>query len=358
MNIKQTLLGCTLASFMFAACSSDDSSTGGSSGSCDVSALPASNLSFESTSDGCLASQSMDADAFMSVVAAYTNAGWLPVTANSSPDGQSGDYVFSKQEGSVTHTVTLTNSAGAVTAVYVKTGDEQGGKENSGTKPGSKDNVPNASQCDLATKRLPASALAWTPTFAGGCEVLQEFALADLQALDEELLDMGYFKQSLSAESYKYVLDDWSKEEGLAFKDTLAFVYAMGTFTGTFSSASRALTKAEKVRLQLFDAYFELVTADLLGGDPTPYVETNVLIDPLKDNEYLYVYGKMPFTQVVSHNQLVDAGWSCSVAGAITCKKELAGVMYYLSYRIDNNDSPSQRKIRGYFSLDGATPPK
>lgn len=356
MNIKQTLLGCTLASFMFVACSSDDSSTGGSSGSCDVSALPASNLSFESTSDGCLASQSMDAVAFMSVVADYTNAGWLPVSANPTPDG-GGEYVFSKQEGSVTHTVTLTNSAGAVTAVYVKTGDEQGGKENSDSSDPKK-NVPNASQCDLATKRLPASALAWTPTFAGGCEVLQEFALADLQALDAELLEMGYFKQSLSAESYKYVLDDWSKEEGLAFKDTLAFVYAMGTFTGTFSSASRDLTKAEKVRLQLFDAYFELVTADILGGDPTPYLQDNVLIDPLKNNEYLYVYGKMPFTQVASHDQFVAAGWSCSVAGAITCKKELAGVMYYMSYRIDNNDSPSQRKIRAYFSLDGATPPK
>lgn len=357
MNIKQMLLGCTLASFMFAACSSDDSSTGGSSGSCDVSALPKSDLSFESRDGGCYAEGSMDAVAFMSVVADYTNAGWLPVTANPSPDGQSGDYVFSKQEGSVTHTVTLTNSAGAVTAVYVKTGDEQGGKENSDSSDPKK-NVPNASQCDLATKRLPASALAWTPTFAGGCEVLQEFALADLQALDAELLDMGYEKKSLSAESYKYVLDDWSKEEGLAFKDTLAFVYAMGTFTGTFSSASRDLTKAEKIRLQLFDAYFELVTADILGGDPTPYLQDNVLIDPLKNNEYLYVYGKMPFTQVASHDQFVAAGWSCSVAGAITCKKELAGVMYYMSYRIDNNDSPSQRKIRAYFSLDGATPPK
>ena len=349
MNIKQTLLGCTLASFMFAACSSDDSSTGGSSGSCDVSALPASSLSFEKTDSGCFAQGTMDSLAIY--VANYTNEGWHLT------DGQSGDYVFSKQEGSVTHTVTLTNSAGAVTAVYVKTGDEQGGKENSDSSDPKK-NVPNASQCDLATKRLPASALAWTPTFAGGCEVLQEFALADLQALDEELLDMGYFKQSLSAESYKYVLDDWSKEEGLAFKDTLAFVYAMGTFTGTFSSASRDLTKAEKIRLQLFDAYFELVTADILGGDPTPYLQDNVLIDPLKNNEYLYVYGKMPFTQVASHDQFVAAGWSCSVAGAITCKKELAGVMYYMSYRIDNNDSPSQRKIRAYFSLDGATPPK
>ena len=49
----------------------------------------------------------------------------------------------------------------------------------------------NASQCDLATAKLPASALAWQPTFAGGCEVTQQFPLAELQALDQQLIAMG-----------------------------------------------------------------------------------------------------------------------------------------------------------------------
>ena len=41
----------------------------------------------------------------------------------------------------------------------------------------------NASKCDLATQKLPASSLAWQPTFAGGCEVVQQFPLADSPTL-------------------------------------------------------------------------------------------------------------------------------------------------------------------------------
>ncbi len=357
MNIKQTLLGCTLASFMFAACSSDDSGTGGSSGSCDVSALPASDLSFESRDGGCYAEGSMDLLAFATYMTNLTNSGWLPVSANPSPDGQSGDYVFSKQEGAVTHTVTLTNSAGAVTAVYVKTGDEGGDANTNPGGPNSSGNpnasVPNASQCDLATKRLPASSLAWQPTFAGGCEVLQEFALADLQTLDQQLQDLGFEKKSLSAESYKYLRADWSFEEAKEYKDTLAFVYAMGTFTGTFSSGSRELTSAEKTRINLYNAYTAIVTADLLGDDPLPYIAQSKLIEPYDKSEYLYVYGRMPFTRAAFKDKMTNAGWTCSVSSSISCKKAYDGTTYHFIYYINDPSSPSARTIEGYFSKNG-----
>lgn len=223
------------ATTVLVACSSDDSSTGSSSGSCDTSALPSSSLSFESTAQGCSAQSSMDAVAFTNYIADYTNAGWLPVTASPTADG--GTYTFSKQDGSVSHSVTLSSAAGTVTVVYVKSGD---GSSNNGDSGSGK---TNASTCDLATQSLPASQLAWQPTFAGGCEVAQEFALADLQTLDDELIEAGFEKNALSDESYRYTrlrLDAAAYHE-LAYRDTLAFTYTMGTFVGTFKNAELPL---------------------------------------------------------------------------------------------------------------------
>lgn len=245
MNIKQTLLGCTLASFMFAACSSDDSGTGGSSGSCDVSALPASSLSFESTGDGCVAESSMDAVAFMSMVADYTNAGWLPVAANAQPNGD-GEYSFSKQDGAVSHSVTLTTTGGNVVVVYVKTGDKS---TDSGTNP----STPNASTCDLATAKLPPSELAWKPTFAGGCEVSQTIALDKLQKFDTLLIAAGYEQTKISNESFRYTNFVEDPVAGTVERDTLFFAYTMETFVGTFSGTVTPMSESRKLEIELLD---------------------------------------------------------------------------------------------------------
>lgn len=245
MNIKQTLLGCTLASFMFAACSSDDSGTGGSSGSCDVSALPASSLSFESSGDGCVAQESMDAVAFMSMVADYTNAGWLPVAANPQPNGD-GEYVFSKQDGAVSHSVTLTTTGGNVTVVYVKTGDTPQTSDPTTEVP-----VKNASTCDLATAKLPPSELAWKPTFGGSCEVSQTISLEKLQKFDTLLIAAGYEQTKISNESFRYTITKPDPVSETIDKDTLLFTYSMETFVGTFSGVTVQMTASQVLEYQL-----------------------------------------------------------------------------------------------------------
>jgi hypothetical protein len=245
MNIKQLLLGSALASMMFAACSSDDSGTGASSGSCDVSALPASSLSFEKTDSGCYAQGTMDAVAFATYVANYSNAGWLPVTANPSPDGQGGEYVFSKTEGTVSHTVTLTGASGAVSVVYVKTGDAS---SNGGAL-----DIPvnNASTCDLATAKLPPSELAWKPTFGGSCEVSQTISLASLQKFDTLLIAAGYKQTKISNESFRYTIEKPNMVASTIDRDTLLFTYSMETFVGTFSGVTEQMTARQILAYEL-----------------------------------------------------------------------------------------------------------
>lgn len=276
MNIKQTLLGCTLASFMFAACSSDDSGTGGSSGSCDVSALPASSLSFESTGDGCVAESSMDAVAFMSMVADYTNAGWLPFAANAQPNGD-GEYSFSKQDGTVSHSVTLTTTGGNVVVVYVKTGGDS-------TDPGTNPSTPNASTCDLATAKLPPSELAWKPTFAGGCEVSQTISLANLQKFDTLLIKAGYEKEVISNENFRYTILVEDPVASTVEKDTLFFAYTMETFVGTFSGAVTPMSEMRKLEIELLD----VAQANL---PPELFAQGRFVISSYSEEGYFYISG-------------------------------------------------------------------
>lgn len=259
MNIKQLLLGSALASMMFAACSSDDSGTGASSGSCDVSALPASSLSFEKMDSGCYAQGTMDAVAFATYVANYTNAGWHPVTANPSPDGLGGEYVFSKTEGTVSHTVTLTGASGAVSVVYVKTGDASSN--------GDALDIPvnNASTCDLATAKLPPSELAWKPTFGGSCEVSQTISLASLQKFDTLLIAAGYEQKKLTTESFRYTIEKPNMVASTIDRDTLLFTYSMETFVGTFSGVTEPMTEKQKLGYELTEVARANLPADVFA---------------------------------------------------------------------------------------------
>ena len=233
-----------VAAIMLAACS-DDSSTGGPSGSCDTSALPASSLSFASSGEGCVAQESMDAVAFMSMVADYTNAGWLPVAANPQPNGD-GEYVFSKQDGAVSHSVTLTTTGGNVTVVYVKTGDTPQTSDPTTEVP-----VKNASTCDLATAKLPPSELAWKPTFGGSCEVSQTISLASLQKFDTLLIAAGYKQTKISNESFRYTIEKPNMVASTIDRDTLLFTYSMETFVGTFSGVTEQMTARQILAYEL-----------------------------------------------------------------------------------------------------------
>ena len=96
----------------------------------------------------------------------------------------------------------------------------------------------NASLCDLATQKLPASSLAWQPTFAGGCEVVQQFPLAELQVLDQQLVSMGYEKNALTQESYIYSLNINDFNNLMVYSDTLRFTYASEFFSGNFNATA------------------------------------------------------------------------------------------------------------------------
>ena len=247
-----------VAAIMLAACS-DDSSTGAPSGSCDTSALPASSLSFASSGEGCVAQESMDAVAFMSMVADYTNAGWLPVAANPQPNGD-GEYVFSKQDGAVSHSVTLTTTGGNVTVVYVKTGDTPQTSDPTTEVP-----VKNASTCDLATAKLPPSELAWKPTFGGSCEVSQTISLASLQKFDTLLIAAGYEQKKLTTESFRYTIEKPNMVASTIDRDTLLFTYSMETFVGTFSGVTEPMTEKQKLGYELTEVARANLPADVFA---------------------------------------------------------------------------------------------
>lgn len=338
MNIKQTLLGCTLASFMFAACSSDDSSTGGPSGSCDTSALPASSLSFASSGEGCVAQESMDAVAFMSMVADYTNAGWLPVAANPQPNGD-GEYVFSKQDGAVSHSVTLTTTGGNVTVVYVKTGDTPQTSDPTTEVP-----VKNASTCDLATAKLPPSELAWKPTFGGSCEVSQTISLEKLQKFDTLLIVAGYEQKKLTTESFRYTIESPNIEASTIDRDTLLFTYSMETFVGTFSGVTEPMTETQKLGYELTEVARANLPADVFakgrisnygdafyaGGIPSAVNRTYVISQlnkfgwNLKEgaSSYSSIYGSITYNGSVYTMELIYYDYTAGDEYSIYIRKK------------------------------------
>ena len=130
----------------------------------------------------------------------------------------------------------------------------------------------NASQCELATQKLPASSLAWQPTFAGGCEVVQQFPLAELQVLDQQLVSMGYEKNALTQESYIYSLNINDFNNLMVYSDTLRFTYASEFFSGNFNATARAMSENEIQKLALLEACPTLLPAGYLCPDFDPCI--------------------------------------------------------------------------------------
>jgi hypothetical protein len=198
----------------------------------------------------------------------------------------------------------------------------------------------NASQCDLATAKLPASALAWQPTFAGGCEVTQQFPLADLQALDQQLIAMGYEKKALTQESYIYSLNNNDFDNMKVYNDTLRFTYASEFFSGNFDAAERAMTQDEVQKLAILDACPTLLPAGFLYASFDPCVS----VANSSNKEWKGSHA-MNYETVASLTQALSGlGWSCTttpVAGfgytEINCSASLEGKKYTM--RMDQTQS-------------------
>ena len=187
----------------------------------------------------------------------------------------------------------------------------------------------NASKCDLATQKLPASSLAWQPTFGGGCEVSQQIALDELQKFDTLLIAAGFQKEELVQESYRYVRKKLDNNSSVYFNDTLLFTYNTGIFVGNFSS------KKDLMSYYVTSACPVLLPADLFEG-----------YNACKEiNENGYVYAKsLDVFETSSRSlrmNLENDGWVCSATGPAGVRENVACTVVYenqsysLSYLFD-----------------------
>lgn len=197
----------------------------------------------------------------------------------------------------------------------------------------------NASLCDLATQKLPASSLAWQPTFAGGCEVVQQFPLAELQVLDQQLVSMGYEKKALTQESYIYSLNQNDFTNLMVYSDTLRFTYASEFFSGNFDATVRAMTENEIQKLALLEACPTLLPAGYLYPDFDPCTSVAKSISMSWSGNHVITYNTVAkLTQAFT-----SLGWKCSSKDAsvygvygytdFTCSATLDGKKYTMKAR-------------------------
>ena len=196
------------------------------------------------------------------------------------------------------------------------------------TQPSTSAITPNASKCDLATQRLPASSLAWQPTFSGGCEVQQQIALDDLQKFDALLIANSFLKEELTQESYRYVRKVPDYDAVATINDTLTFTYTMGTFAGNFSSKTCAWDDKDLQNYFVTSACPVLLPSSLFDG----YNVCNH-----KEDGFVYVLdlndAKMTATSFASlSTNLKNIGWICtSKPDAVWNIEDIACSLTYLS---------------------------
>lgn len=194
----------------------------------------------------------------------------------------------------------------------------------------------NASLCDLATQKLPASSLAWQPTFAGGCEVVQQFPLAELQVLDQQLVSMGYEKNALTQESYIYSLNINDFNNLMVYSDTLRFTYASEFFSGNFNATARAMSENEIQKLALLEACPTLLPAGYLYPDFDPCIGVATSISKKWSGNHVITYNTVAkLSQAFS-----SLGWNCTSKEAsgygytdFTCSATLDGKKYTMKAR-------------------------
>lgn len=190
--------------------------------------------------------------------------------------------------------------------------------------------VSNASKCDLATQKLPASSLAWQPTFSGGCEAQQQIALDEMLKFDTLLIAAGFQKEELVQESYRYVRETPDYTTLVAVNDTLAFTYMMGTFVGNFHSVTSPLD--EKVLQERFvtPACPVLLPPDALASDIWAGADLCTISNK---NGFVYMSSLMTSKSLnVVKNDLAKYGWSCIGTASVTCSATYDSQNYTLSF--------------------------
>ena len=188
----------------------------------------------------------------------------------------------------------------------------------------------NASKCDLATQKLPASSLAWQPTFSGGCEAQQQIALDEMLKFDTLLIAAGFQKEELVQESYRYVRETPDYTMLVAVNDTLAFTYMMGTFVGNFHSVTSPLD--EKVLQERFvtPACPVLLPPDALASDVWAGADLCTISNK---NGFVYMSSLMTSKSLnVVKNDLAKYGWSCVGTASVTCSATYDSQNYTLSF--------------------------
>ena len=201
------------------------------------------------------------------------------------------------------------------------------------TQPSTGTITPNASKCDLATQKLPASSLAWQPTFSGGCEVQQQIALDDLQKFDALLIANSFLKEELTQESYRYVRKVPDYDAVATINDTLTFTYTMGTFAGNFSSKTCAWDDKDLQNYFVTSACPVLLPSSLFDG----YNVCNRKEGNHKEDGFVYVLdlndAKMTATSFASlSTNLKNIGWICtSKPDAVRKIEDIACSLTYLS---------------------------
>lgn len=222
---------------------------------------------------------------------------------------------------------------------------------NSGTSKGK-----NASQCDMATSRLPATSLAWQPMFGGGCEVTQQFPLDELNALDQQIVAMGYVKKSLSQESYIYTFNFKDYDNLITYNDTLRFTYAAGFFSGNFNSDQQVISQEELALLQaeadkafLLEACAALLPPGTLTGSSydecADYVKTGT---KRPKSAGASTHTDKEFDQIM-HNH----GWTCETSASgrgssFRCKQDYNGKSCTASFVTDDLAPSLNQNLTNY----------
>ena len=205
--------------------------------------------------------------------------------------------------------------------------------------------ITNASQCDLATTKLPASTLAWQSTFAGGCEVTQAFALEELQSFDQQLIALGYIKNALTQESYIYSLNKNDFDNLMVYNDTLRFTYATGFFSGNFDASERPMSESEVQTIAILEACSSLL--------PENFFETDICSNVAKSGQEWTGTKSIKYnTESALVQALAGLGWSCTTKAAFgsttdfTCSATFEGKSYTLTANTNNSGALLKLNIK------------
>lgn len=175
--------------------------------------------------------------------------------------------------------------------------------------------IANASNCPLATQRLPASPIAWQPTLGGSCEAAQMLELADLESLTNQLKASGWIEKQQMQGMYSYTNELMDVPSGTVTRDTLMFTYTMGGFAGTFRSTTAPFSDREKTTylvaaycpILLPPSFFDGKDVCATWGNNKRSAKTN------DGREYRYFDEFVIKTNVSTFKDklLRSTGWSC-----------------------------------------------